>query len=72
MLEPFARTYVTATVPGIDLHWLGTRHVPILEALEARDPDQAAGAMREHAKEAESLVLQMEDAHADREALRNG
>lgn len=61
MLEPFARTYVTATVPGIDLHWLGRRHVAILEALEAHDPDQAVKAMRVHAEEAEALVLQMED-----------
>jgi DNA-binding GntR family transcriptional regulator len=59
MLEPFARTYVTATVPGIDLHWLGRRHLPILEALEARDPERAAATMRVHAKEAEALVGQM-------------
>lgn len=59
MLEPFARTYVTATVPGIDLHWLGKRHIPIFEALEARDPERAAEAMRAHAKEAEALVGEM-------------
>ena len=64
MLEPFARTYVTTSVPGIDLHWLGQRHVPILEALEAHDPDRAAESMRVHAHEAEALVLQMQD-HLD-------
>ena len=67
MLEPFARTYVTATVPGIDLHWLGQRHLPIYEALEARDPDRAAEAMRRHANEAEAMVEQMEDTPEDKE-----
>lgn len=62
MLEPYARTYVTAMAPGADLVWLGDRHVKIVEALEARDPDQAAEAMRVHAREAEGLVLEMDDA----------
>ncbi|MGH2446359.1 MAG: GntR family transcriptional regulator [Candidatus Limnocylindria bacterium] len=57
MLEPFARTYLTAAAPGADLHWLAERHVAILDALEARDPERAAGAMRAHAREAESQVL---------------
>jgi DNA-binding GntR family transcriptional regulator len=57
MLEPFATTYLTATVPGADLHWLAERHVVILEALEARDPERAAEAMRTHAREAEAQVL---------------
>jgi DNA-binding GntR family transcriptional regulator len=53
LLEPFARTYLTATAPGADLHWLAERHVAILDALEAHDPDRAAQAMRVHAREAE-------------------
>jgi DNA-binding GntR family transcriptional regulator len=57
MLEPFARTYLTATVPGADLHWLAERHVTILAALEARDGEAAAAAMRAHAREAEDQVL---------------
>lgn len=65
MLEPFARTYVTATVPGIDLHWLGERHRPILEALQDRDPERAAEAMRRHANEAEELVEHMEETPQD-------
>jgi len=65
MLEPLARTYVTAAVPGIDLHWLGQRHITILEALEVRDPERAAEAMRAHAKEAEALVWEMADTPAD-------
>jgi DNA-binding GntR family transcriptional regulator len=57
LLEPMARTYFTATAPGIDLVWLGDRHLPILEALEARDSATAADVMRAHSKEAEELVL---------------
>lgn len=57
MLEPFARTYLTAAVPGADLGWLAERHVAILEALEAHDPERAAEAMRTHAREAEREVL---------------
>lgn len=57
LLEPFARTYLTATVPGADLDWLAERHVAIIAALEARDPEGAAAAMRTHAKEAEDQVL---------------
>ncbi len=61
MLEPYARTYVTAMVPGMDLIWLGDRHQDILEALEAGDPDKAAATMRHHAREAEQLVMRMDD-----------
>lgn len=58
MLEPFARTYLTATLPGADLHWLAERHVAILEAFVARDPEGAAEAMRVHAREAQRQVLE--------------
>ena len=61
MLEPYARTYVTAMVPGTDLVWLGDRHVAIVDALEAKDPERAAETMREHAREAERLVLAMDE-----------
>lgn len=57
MLEPFARTYLTASVPGADLHWLAERHSAILDAFEAREPERAAAAMRAHAREAEEQVL---------------
>lgn len=62
MLEPYARTYVTAMVPGIDLIWLGDRHISILDALIAGDPELAAQTMREHAREAERLVLATDEA----------
>ncbi len=65
MLEPYARTYFTAKVPGADLTWLGDRHTAILEALAAGDPDAAAETMRTHAREAQELVLAMDDSQFD-------
>ncbi|MEE9582144.1 MAG: GntR family transcriptional regulator [Acidimicrobiia bacterium] len=56
MLEPFARTYVTASTPGIDLHWLAERHRVIIDAISEGDEDRAAEAMRVHAAEAEALI----------------
>jgi DNA-binding GntR family transcriptional regulator len=56
ILEPFARTYLTATAPGADLNWLAERHVAIIDALKARDPERAASVMRTHAREAEEQV----------------
>lgn len=52
LLEPFARTYLTAVTAGIDLRRLANRHRTILEALRARDPEWAAAAMRAHLMEA--------------------
>jgi DNA-binding GntR family transcriptional regulator len=56
MLEPFSRTYVTATMPGMDLHWLAERHRSILDAIRDEDADRAADAMRSHAAEAAELL----------------
>jgi len=58
MLEPFARSYLTASVPGADLGWLADRHVAVIDALESGDPERAAEAMRTHAREAEAQVLE--------------
>lgn len=56
ILEPFARTYLTATAPGADLHWLAERHVAIVDALESGDVERAAEQMRVHAREAEAQL----------------
>jgi DNA-binding GntR family transcriptional regulator len=56
MLEPFSRTYVTASVPGVDLHWLSRRHEPILAAIRDQDPELAADLSRKHASEAAVLL----------------
>ena len=60
MLEPFARTYVTASAPGLDLHWLSNRHEAILDAIRDGDPDRAAETMRAHAAEAGELLDKFE------------
>lgn len=61
LLDPLARTYVTASVPGTDLVWLGRRHEAILDALESGDGERAASVMREHSREAEELLDTTED-----------
>lgn len=58
VLEPFARTYMTAMAPGTDLVWLGDRHGAIVDALAAGDSALAASAMRQHAVEARALLEQ--------------
>jgi DNA-binding GntR family transcriptional regulator len=55
-LEPFSRTYISVSQPGLDLRALSDRHVPILEALRARDGDAAAAAMHRHLMEAAELL----------------
>jgi DNA-binding GntR family transcriptional regulator len=56
LLEPFSRTYISVSRPGLDLLALSERHVPILEALRARDPDAAAEAMHDHLMGAAELL----------------
>jgi DNA-binding GntR family transcriptional regulator len=56
MLEPFSRTYVTATMPGIDLHWLADRHRAVIDAIAAGDAAAAAETLRVHAAEAADLL----------------
>jgi DNA-binding GntR family transcriptional regulator len=55
-LEPFSRTYISVSQPGLDLRTLSERHVPILDALRARDADAAAEAMHRHLMEAAELL----------------
>ena len=55
-LEPYSRTYLTVSQPGLDLRALSERHVPILEALRARDGEAAAEAMHRHLMDAAELL----------------
>ena len=55
-LEPYSRTYLTVSQPGLDLRALSERHVPILDALRARDGDAAAAAMHRHLMDAAELL----------------
>jgi DNA-binding GntR family transcriptional regulator len=72
MLDPYARTYVTSMVPGTDLLWLGRRHIVVLDALQSGDPELAAETMRAHAREAENLVMAMDDAVFDGDRAPSG
>jgi DNA-binding GntR family transcriptional regulator len=58
-LEPFSRTYISVSQPGLDLLALSERHVPILEALRTRDADAAADAMHRHLMDAADLLRPM-------------
>jgi DNA-binding GntR family transcriptional regulator len=50
-LEPFSRTYITLVVPGADPQWSADLHAPILAALERRDTEGVAVALRRHFEE---------------------
>jgi DNA-binding GntR family transcriptional regulator len=47
-LEPFSRTYITAAIPGVDVHWTAALHWPILDALRLRDAEAVVHALRRH------------------------
>jgi len=55
-LEPFSRTYITAAIPGVDVHWTAALHWPILDALRARDPGGVVHALREHFQKAGAKI----------------
>jgi DNA-binding GntR family transcriptional regulator len=55
LLEPFSQTYLTASIPGIDLMWLAERHNELLDALRDGDPGRAAVAARKHLQEAAEM-----------------
>jgi DNA-binding GntR family transcriptional regulator len=55
-LQPYARTFITVALPHQDLDAVPERHVPILEALRRRDPDEAAAAIRRHLAYAADLL----------------
>lgn len=55
-LEPFSRTYITLVVPGVDRDRIAGLHEPVLDALRRRDPDLAAGALRDHFAAAGSML----------------
>jgi DNA-binding GntR family transcriptional regulator len=61
LLEPFARTYLTATKSQVDLVWLAERHREILEPIRRRDAEAAAAAMRRHLMEASGWLQEGDD-----------
>jgi DNA-binding GntR family transcriptional regulator len=58
-LEPYSRTYLTVSQPGLDLLALSERHVPILDALRGHDGDAAAEAMHRHLMDAAELLKEL-------------
>ena len=65
LLEPYSRTYISVSQPGLDLLALSERHVPILEALRAGDADAAGEAMHRHLIEAAKLLQPMVEAEPE-------
>lgn len=61
MLDPAARTYLTATRPGADLVALAVRHTGLLEAICSGDPDRAEAAARVHQEEAAEFLAALDD-----------
>ena len=55
LLEPFLRTYLSVAHIA-DLSTMPDRHLPILDALRARDGEAAAAAMHQHLMDAAELL----------------
>jgi DNA-binding GntR family transcriptional regulator len=51
-----SRTIVTAIRSGLDGREIAERHLPVLEALRARDPERAGAALRRHVEEYGELL----------------
>ncbi len=61
-LEPYSRTFITISRPGTDLVALAEEHLPLLEAMRARDGKRAARAMHQHLMHAAKLLREHSDA----------
>lgn len=61
MLDPVARTYLTAMLSGVDLCVLAERHERLLTAICGGDPDAAEAAARTHQHEAAQLIAAAPD-----------
>lgn len=72
-LEPFAKSYVSATLPQPDLDVMLAEHDMILDRLTAHDPDGAALAARNHQLHVAQLIIDQileEDALETRQSLQ--
>ena len=56
-LAPFARTFITLTLPDVDVRGIVLEHRPILAALRAHDGERAAEAARAHQLSVSALLL---------------
>jgi DNA-binding GntR family transcriptional regulator len=66
-LQPHARTFISLTLPSSDRGPVADRHVPILEALERRDPAAAAQAMHDHLSEVAARLAPLAQADPPKE-----
>jgi DNA-binding GntR family transcriptional regulator len=55
-LAPFARTFITLTLPNVDVRSILLEHRVILDALRGRQADRAADAARSHQLDVSSLL----------------
>ncbi len=59
LLEPYSRTYISLAVPGADRRRIAGLHVPVLDALRARDVVTAEAAIRHHFDDAEAMLARL-------------
>ena len=59
LLEPYSRTYISLAVPGADRRRIAGLHVPVLDALRARDAVTAEAAIRHHFDDAEAMLARL-------------
>jgi DNA-binding GntR family transcriptional regulator len=59
VLEPMSRSYITASLPGVDLELLAVRHRDLIDVLRAGDPDGADGVMRRHLEHAAAAIEEL-------------
>jgi DNA-binding GntR family transcriptional regulator len=68
-LEPFLRTYITATLPGLDRVRLVRGHEPLLDALRRHDPDGAEACVRSHLSDVRDATISSVDEPVDGQTL---
>jgi DNA-binding GntR family transcriptional regulator len=66
-LQPHARTFITITLPESDDGPVADRHLPILAALQRRDPAAASQAMHDHLSDAAERLAPLGRTDNDKE-----
>jgi DNA-binding GntR family transcriptional regulator len=59
VLEPMSRSYITASLPGVDLGLLAGRHRDLIDVLRSGDPDAAEQRMRRHLEHAAAAIEEL-------------
>ena len=67
-LLPYARTFISLTLPASAHGDLAERHQPILQALRRRDPQQVETAMHEHLADVADRMRRLISPSSDKEA----